>query len=121
MVSANGEPIRAGVAGCDLSEAQLAAAKTRARRAVSLLVAGEGLQCQYHTYEAIMVNPRDLGRGTVHVDYASGLACWERTVWDDLGYLPGFPLSGVKGRYLGADTIRRALLGARLVNGHRRE
>ena len=125
MVTGNGElgaADRTQVrASCDLDAAELAAARTQARRAVAGMTAGASLQFQALTYELLVVNPQDLARGTLHVDYATGLVCWERNVWDDLGYLPGYPASAAVRRHVSPDTVRRALLGARLVNGHSRK
>lgn len=78
------------IAACDLTDAELATARTRARQATTRLITGTGLTLQEHTYELTVDNPHALFTGTVHVDYATGLACWEHTVWDELGYLPGY-------------------------------
>jgi hypothetical protein len=118
--SGSQERTRQVTAACDLSDEELAAARLQTRQAMAGMTGGAALQFQAQTYELAVVNPHDLARGTLHVDYATGLVCWERNVWDDLGYLPGYPIGDAVSRYVGSDTIRRALLGARLVNGHRR-
>jgi hypothetical protein len=92
-----------------MTDAELAMARSRARQAVTRLIAGTRLHFQLYAYELVVINPRELSTGTLHVDYASGLVSWERTVWDDLGYLPGYTISAAGFGYIGPDMVRNAL------------
>jgi hypothetical protein len=96
-------------AACDLTDAELAAARAKARQTVAGLLAGAALFIQEHTCELVIINPRDLGKGRIHIDYADGAVSCERTVWDDCGNLPGYTsATGTPGTVSG-DTIREAL------------
>jgi hypothetical protein len=92
-------------AACDMTDAELMAAQTRARETVAGLLTGAALEVQSHTYELIIINPRDLGKGRIHVDYANGGVSRERIVWDECGVLPGYNATGTPGTVI-ADTIR---------------
>jgi hypothetical protein len=96
-------------AASDMTDAELAAARSKARQLMAALIGGAALQMREHTYELLVVNPHDLGKGTLHVDYADGTVYWERTVWDDLGRLPGYTGGTTGTAQVGADTIRAAL------------
>ena len=96
-------------AASDMTGKELAAARDQARRAVAGLIAGAGLQVSAQTYELLIVNPRDLGQGTIHVDYADGKMYWERTVWDDLGQLPGYGVDAGAPQPVNAGAICAAL------------
>jgi hypothetical protein len=106
-------------AACDMTDAELAAARDRARETVDGLLAGAALEIQLHPDELIIINPLDLGKGRMHVDYASGGVSWERIAWDECGVLPGYSATGTPGTVT-ADTIRD-FLNARMSPEEDRE
>jgi hypothetical protein len=106
-------------AACDMTDAELAAARAKARETVAGLLTGAALEVQLHTYELIIINPRDLGRGRIHVDYADGGVSRERIAWDECGVLPGYSATGTPGTVT-ADTIRD-FLNARMSPEEDRE
>jgi hypothetical protein len=75
----------------EMTGAELAAARSKARRMVADLIAGAALEVREYAYELVIINPRDPDKGRVHVSYADGRVSWERTVWDYWGNLQGYP------------------------------
>lgn len=75
----------------DHSDADLATARTQARRPATTLTAGAALTIQTSTHELIITDPRELASGIILADPATSPACWEHTIWDRLGPLPSYP------------------------------
>ncbi|HEY2441493.1 MAG TPA: hypothetical protein VGI31_00010 [Streptosporangiaceae bacterium] len=67
-----------------------AAAATTARRRVSGLLQGSGLQITERAHELVIANPLNPERGQIHVAYEDGYVCWERTAWSYWGHLQGY-------------------------------
>jgi hypothetical protein len=49
-----------------------------------------GLQTRERDTELVISNPGNPDKGSVHINFATGEASHRRTLWDYLGYLPGY-------------------------------
>lgn len=63
--------------------------RERVKQLVGKLVDGSGLQVRELANGLVIMNPLDLDRGHVHVAFADGYVCWERSVWEYWGMIEG--------------------------------
>lgn len=60
------------------------------RQRVEALLRGSGLEIRELARHLAIGNPRDPGRGWIHISYTSGEVSWKRTSWAYLGPLQGY-------------------------------
>jgi hypothetical protein len=70
----------------------LAAARARNQlvRRMREALHGRGLDIRERNKELVITSPGHLDKGRVHINLATGEASHSRTLWDYLGYLPGY-------------------------------
>lgn len=102
MLTANGEPVSAGL--------RHRIDKAAARRMVTAILDGSGLTVRALKNGLVIVNPQDRDMDRIYIEYATGHVTWERTIQDHWGLLQGFEDSGNDGgSFVGADKILAAL------------
>ncbi|MGH3157987.1 MAG: hypothetical protein ACRDNF_15615, partial [Streptosporangiaceae bacterium] len=83
-------PHGAAPAACDLTPAQLAAARQQARQTAATLITAAAPHIREHTCEPLIRSPRGPGKGEIHIGCADSAVPRERTACDDRGHLPGY-------------------------------
>jgi hypothetical protein len=73
---------------------QLIINKSQARRTVTAMLDGSGLQVRQLKRELVISNPTEPEKGRIHVEYANGYVSCERTVWEHWGPLQGYADEG---------------------------
>lgn len=69
-------------------------ARVRARnelvRTIRERLKGQGLNIKERDSELVISSPRQPEKGSIHITFATGEVSYRRTLWDYLGYLPGY-------------------------------
>jgi hypothetical protein len=65
-------------------------ARNRLIRMVRDRLKSSGLQARERDKELVISNPGNPDNGSVHINLATGEASHQRTLWEYLGYLPGY-------------------------------
>jgi hypothetical protein len=74
----------------ELTNIQLARARSTLRQKVDALLRGRGLEVRERASGLTISSPRDPDQGCLHIAYATGEVSWKRTTWTFLGPLQGY-------------------------------
>lgn len=97
--------------------ADTADARERVQQLVAELIDGTELHVQELANGLVITNSRDLERGQVHMAFADGYVCLERTVWEYWGTIAGFESGLSTKRYPRDDGTGEAVVsGERVVD-----
>lgn len=71
-----------------------ALARARARnllvREIRARLKGQGLDIRERNHALVITSPGNTEQGSIHINLATGEASLKRTLWNYLGYLPGY-------------------------------